>query len=222
MKLIGITMRRDNNNKWKEKRDSLSEDWLKFLSKNFQDYNFILIPNIPNKAIKLAENAGLDGLILSNGNDWGSCQERDQTELNLIEWCINLKKPILGVCRGFQVLNKYFGGKINKDVHKLTNFSHAGSIHKIKILNQNIYHNNFTNEFLVNSFHNQGVFEMDLGKDLIPFAKSDNLIEGFFHKNEPILGIQWHPEREITNEQFDLNLFRRLFENNLNLRTFKK
>ena len=47
-------MRRDKKNKWGEIRDSLSDDWTKYLSNNFQDYIFIPIPNNPSNAIKFA------------------------------------------------------------------------------------------------------------------------------------------------------------------------
>ncbi len=207
-------MRRDNNNKWGEIRDSLSEDWTKYLSDNFQEYNFIPIPNNPSNAIKFAISTEIEGLILSNGNDWGSCPERDQTEMDLIKWCRSFGKPILGVCRGFQILNKYFGGELKKDLTNHTKNQHAGSIHKIQIIDKNFSLNNLS-EFRVNSFHNQGVLAIDLADNLVPFAISENIIEGFYHINEPIIGIQWHPERNNIEEEFDKNLFKKLFANNI-------
>ena len=74
---------------------------------------------------------------------------------------------------------------------------------------------NTKNEFQVNSFHNQGITTSDLARDLIAFAKSGNIIEGFYHKNESIIGIQWHPERKNFEKSFDINLFRILFEKNI-------
>ena len=83
MKSIGITMRRDHDNKWRENRDSISEDWIKYLSNFLQDYKFIPIPNDPENALKIVSEFKIDGLILSNGNNWGSCLERDKTEIIL-------------------------------------------------------------------------------------------------------------------------------------------
>ena len=64
-------------------------------------------------------------------------------------------------------------------------------------------------------FHNEGVLEEDLAKDLIPFAKVENLIEGFYHNDESIIGIQWHPERNNTEKQFDIDLIKMLFDEKL-------
>ncbi len=208
-------MRRDADNKWRENRDSLSEDWTNYLSENFIDYKFIPLPNNPKSIIKLVSNIKIDGLILSNGNDWGSCEARDKTELQLINWCREYNLPVLGICRGFQVINKYFGGEIKKDLAKHTNISHAGTIHSVKIINPEKFPNNIQDELIVNSFHNEGIIEEDLANDLIPFAKSNNVVEGFFHKTENILGIQWHPERSKMNLNFNKNLFELLFENKI-------
>ncbi len=208
-------MRRENDNQWKENRDSLSKDWTKYLSNNFHNYIFIPIPNCPNNSIKLANNLNLDGILLSNGNDWGSCLDRDNTEINLIEWCRNQNKPIFGVCRGFQVLNKYFGGQIKKNLKIFTNYRHAGGKHKINIVDKKVLGRNIKGDLLVNSFHNEGVLEEDLAKDLIPFAKVENLIEGFYHNDESIIGIQWHPERNNTEKQFDIDLIKMLFDEKL-------
>ena len=212
MKLIGITMRRDNDNKWRENRDSISEDWVKYLSNFLQDYKFIPIPNDSENALKIVSAFDIDGLILSNGNDWGSCIERDKTEITLIEWCRKFRKPILGICRGFQVLNQYFGGKLQKDLTKITSDSHAGAKHKIQIIDKKIISNSLKKEFFVNSYHNEGVISFELAKNLVPFAKAKNIIEGFYHYKEPIIGIQWHIERDNFEKEFDKHLLNILFK----------
>ena len=60
------------------------------------------IPNIPDNVQKLASYMKLEGLVLSNGNDWGSCDERDKTEINLINWCREFKNPLSGFVEVFK------------------------------------------------------------------------------------------------------------------------
>ncbi len=210
MKLIGITMRRSFENKWSEPRDTISKDWIDFISHNFPETCLIPIPNNKIFALNLVSKLDLDGLILSNGNDWGTCIERDDNEINLIKWFRKKNKPILGICRGFQVINKYFGGNI-KNLSEISSFSHAGSDHNIRLIDEKFSMNKKYLEFKVNSFHNEGIGVNDLARNLKPFAISSNIVEGFYIPEEKIIGIQWHPERKNFNKDFDLHLFNILF-----------
>ena len=103
IKRIGLTMRITETSGYKETRDAISHDWISYLG-HFPGMLVVLLPNIGKKANALIEAFGLDGLILTNGNDIGAAPIRDETELSLVETAIKTNLPVLGVCRGFQFL----------------------------------------------------------------------------------------------------------------------
>lgn len=160
--------------------------------------------------------AEMDALILQGGLDvfpglYGETPEvsrfeyneaHDRYELSLIEAFIRERKPILGICRGFQLLNVYFGGTLFQDLEKSNHRSHFSE----ELAHQNHHEVSFVpNGVLAQSYavgtgkivsvHHQGV--KTLGDGLLVEARSvhDGLIEAFSHNGEPfILGVQWHPE----------------------------
>ena len=201
IKKIGITLRVEHIEKYNEKRDAISHDWVKFLetSNTFP----IFIPNTLKDTKHFLKTMNLDGIILSGGDNKGDDIERDNTEKEIIELAIKEKIPILGICRGMQVLNDFFGGGL-----VLSNDSdHVAKRHEIKLIDTNSREIFQSEKIEVNSFHNNLIKKEILGDDLRVFAVSetDNTIEGFYHKNLPIVGVMWHPERE-QNPQNELKL----------------
>lgn len=117
--------------------------------------------------------------------------KRDALEKELFEQAIQNKIPILAICRGFQYVNALLGGKASK----LTNLNSERSIkndHEVQLKNKKIK---------VNNFHNDGIFEKDLAKELCIVAEDieNNIIEAFYSKELRLLGLQWHPEREFED-----------------------
>lgn len=193
---IGITLRVENFEKYNEKRDAISHEWVNFIEK--MNMIPIFIPNTLKNIQEFLEELQLEGIILSGGDNIGEEPSRDRTEQILIEFGISKKIPILGICRGMQVLNNFFGG-----THKITNGNqHVSTNHEILITDEAIIKDLKSNKILVNSYHHNIISEEDLGNNLKVFALSsiDNTVEGFLHNKFPITGIMWHPERDKKSE----------------------
>jgi putative glutamine amidotransferase len=167
----------------------------------------------------------LRGVILTSGNnvcpatyheeDGGipdTSQSRDRTERLLIDAAIAAGLPILGVCRGMQILNAHFGGKLLPDLSRISSERHVASTHEIEILRPEWIDAFGCRSLRVNSFHDQGLTEAELSREFTCFAKTAaGIIEGFAHQLLPIVGIQWHPERENPAAEFDRALIEGLF-----------
>ena len=189
---IAISLRITDTVNYDEKRDALSHDWPPF----FEKLKFIpiFVPNTLAHPEKFLDSIGIDGIILSGGDNIGDFPDRDRTENILLDYGIDQKIPIFGVCRGMQLINNYFGGKILKN----DTSSHVGKIHEVDIKNPIIAKQIGTKLIKVNSFHNNIITDNDLGKGLEVFAQSvdDDTVEGFVHSHHKIIGVMWHPERD--------------------------
>lgn len=133
---------------------------------------------------------------------------RDNVELALLKHFWEAKKPIVGICRGMQLINVFFGGSLNQDLSQVVgdknaHFNPKGEealdayYHEIKISkNSNLINIIGKDSISVNSFHHQGVDR--LGEELYISAKSeDGVIEAIetTKKGQFCLGFQWHPEQ---------------------------
>lgn len=193
---IGISLRITNAKDYDEKRDSLSHDWPKLMEE--LGINIVFIPNSLKNIRSYLSELNLSGFIISGGDNIGDNVERDKTEIEMIKFAMKNKIPLFGVCRGMQIINKFFDGTISTS--KKSN--HVGKYHNINIINQNFFKFFKNKNTKVNSFHNNLIYNENLGSDLIPFAtiSEDGTVEGFFHKLFPIIGVMWHPERQATIE----------------------
>lgn len=146
-----------------------------------------------------------DGLLLSGGGDLSADlfgqqkhikssppdQRRDTEEFALIQAFCAKKKPILGICRGIQVLNVFFGGDLVQDVP-----NHNNILHEIKLMPDTFLNKLYGNEITVNSYHHQAIGRLAYGFSALAYSK-DGVIEAIMHNKLPILAVQWHPERMI-------------------------
>ena len=192
LKKIGISLRVEKIEKFNEKRDTISHDWINFLQK--LDYFPVLIPNNLTDVEDYISELKLNGIILSGGDNIGEFPERDQTENKILEYAIKNSIPVLGVCRGMQLINTFFNGTISEN----SNSGHVGKPHNIDIINPSLVNLFGHDKLEVNSFHNNLIKKDDIGDELDVFALSekDFTIEGCFHKKYPIIGVMWHPERD--------------------------
>jgi len=202
---IGITLRVETIEKYHEKRDALSQEWTKFLEKT--NSIPVFIPNTLIDTKSYLMEMQLDAIVISGGDNQGDNPERDKTEKEILEFSIKNQIPVLGICRGMQVINNFFGGsQITSD-----NSIHVGKYHQILFQDQNFVNYYNSKKITVNSFHHNLIPTNGIGNDLEIFAVSDNdsTVEGFYHKKLPIIGIMWHPEREkdIEKELKLMNIF---------------
>ncbi len=123
---------------------------------------------------------------------------RDEAELKLAEAFIKAGKPVMGICRGAQLLNVYFGGALyqhidSADLH--CSDSDFDLVHNVTSEKGSVLEGLYGEEFAVNSYHHQAV--KLLGKDLRITAaeKETGEIEAFEHEFLPVIAFQWHPER---------------------------
>jgi len=199
MKRIAITQRRDRVPNRSEVRDALDVTWSKYL---FQ-LGILPIPVCSELADTdgYIDALGIQGVILSGGNDLGQMLERDKMERRLLDHAKNANLPVLGICRGMKMMNHYFGGSL-VDVK-----GHVATRHK---LNGNWSKEHGYTE--VNSYHNQGIDEKTLAPNLTCLAQSDDgVIEAIKHETLEWYGIMWHPEREPVYSEVDQGLIKRLF-----------
>ena len=175
--------------------DFIDHYWLNYFEKKNIDY--YLVPNKKKLSKKKIEEINL--LIIPGGNDvsnsLNTSKIRNSIEINLIKICFKKNIPILGICRGAQLLNKSFGGKVKK-VKK-----HMRTRHNISFVNKEIVKKKLLN---VNSFHNDGIKKNDLSKVFKMLANDkDENVEMFISKDKKIIGTMWHPEREKNTQLLD-------------------
>ena len=135
---------------------------------------------------------------------------RDKTEEKLLEIAIEKNMPLLGICKGMQMLNVLFKGKLIKNIKKQKNdaIEHVNKNHLVTIVDDRAA-TLLGKKFEVNSYHNQGISLDFLSDELKEFAIApDEIIEGFYHPDLPIAGIQWHPERPSPDEKTNEKIIR--------------
>lgn len=132
-----------------------------------------------------------------NSGSEGIDKEMDEGQFELLDAFVKAGKPVLGVCRGCQIVNVYFGGSLYQnlptaDAHKA--ISGEDQYHGVKSVQESVMQKLYGNEFRVNSTHHQGCKQ--IGNGLFPtlFA-ADGVVEALEHKQLPVLAVQWHPER---------------------------
>lgn len=182
--------------------------------------NFIRkMPAIPLTTLTPGDLSHCDALLLPGGGDitpafFGELNtgsrnidtELDILQFQALEFSLRRNMPVLGICKGMQLINVALGGTIIQDMPDSTlhRYQNGDQFHPTTIAADSCLHNLYGNEAIVNSAHHQCIGK--LGNDLHPiqWCTSDHCVEALVHKTRPILGLQWHPERlklpEISGE----------------------
>lgn len=163
----------------------------------------------------------LDGLVLQGGSDvcprtygeeplkpeWNGDEIRDAYEIALMKSFMNQKKPVLGICRGAQLINVGLGGSLYQDIETQIpkSLNHRNweiydqNFHEIRFENNSLltelYPSNVMRTAKVNTVHHQSIKK--LGRDLKIEATSpvDNVVEAIKYTGDTfVYAVQWHPE----------------------------
>lgn len=150
-----------------------------------------------------------DGLLLPGGGDIspilyhrknrGSrdiCITEDIVQILLFHRFLEQKKPILGICKGMQLINVALGGNLIQDLptHRLHAYNEEDRYHITKALSGSILHSLYGNECITNSAHHQAINKLGDNLRITQYAH-DGVAEAIEHDSLPIIGVQWHPER---------------------------
>jgi putative glutamine amidotransferase len=179
---IGITQRRICATPETWARDALDAHWNEWLASQWGNGRFLAIPNFedPTRAVRHVEDWGIDLLILSGGEDVGTSPVRDAVERALLGHARAQHLPVLGVCRGMQLMHTFGGGVL------VRKFGHAGASHELQGLRQG--------HGTVNSWH-RWCIESAAPHWLALARAPDGTVEAMQHAELPWLGVMWHPER---------------------------
>ena len=203
---IGITLRNSPANGYDEDRDALARDWFTLFVTLGWHTNWILLPNLGTNTASYAIDRGVNALILSGGDDLGNDLLRDSSEFALLETASAFSWPVLGVCRGMQMIQCFAGGQ----VEPLDPNVHVANLHPILIGNKRLPWAPEVTELNVNSFHQKGV--KSPASALEPLAWASECCEAFCHRQLPWVGVMWHPERDAELMAENRALFKWLFE----------
>ncbi len=217
--LIVVSQRVTYDAPRKTYRDALDQRYIPY----FERFNILPLPfsNFSTRFEDYFKTFPIQGIILTGGEDihsylYGERQrytidswpQRDTTEINLIAHGIKNNLPILGICRGIQMLNVYFHGKLIQDIPQQLPHAqdHMNTAHEVRLLEERVERYLETKIFPVNSYHHQAITHETLAPELHAFACTGEVIEGVYHPHYKIAGIQWHPEREGSTPAIDAKL----------------
>jgi len=161
--------------------DALESDWHAWFSTHWKTVQYLAIPNFGDAEMtrNFISAWGLNAFILSGGGDAEGPVERVVTEMCLLAHAREFHLPVMGVCRGMQVLHQASGGKLVRAVN------HVNTTHTVLTA---------STRARVNSWHAFGIDV--LAPDWRGLATADDgSFEAIQHLELPWFGVMWHPER---------------------------
>lgn len=155
---------------------------------------------------------GCDMLLLPGGGDitpafFGQTNIGSQSidtpldilQLQALDYFVKEKKPVLGICKGIQLINVHFGGTLTQHIETAESHRYVGHDQQHYVYHSGLCRDDFFYQLygtgtLVNSAHHQAIDKP--GHSLLVTCRAkDQVIEGIMHCSLPIIGVQWHPER---------------------------
>jgi len=201
----------------------MENDMARYLSK--ENILPVLIPDVADEYLEPIIHE-MDGFVFQGGTDlapasfgeepiengrWKGDPQRDAYELKLLEKAMHTGRPILGICRGMQLMNVYFGGTlyqdtktqrpevlVHRDAEQYDHIAHDITFTKDKILAK-IYRDDPASK--VNSIHHQSIKNLGHNLEVLAECPDDDIIEAIGYTKAPegwVMGVQWHPEFSHT------------------------
>ena len=210
--LIGVTQRVVDVSNRGERRDALDQAWTVFL--HACGLEILPLPNRHPDIVEYVKDSRIMGCLLTGGNNLSEAKsekrqssdvfpERDETEKALVEYATEIGLPVLGVCRGMQMLNIIHGGIVS-EIKGHANTRHA-------IMSFAAGEKQFSFDSTVNSYHDWAVTLDNLAPNCDALYVTDNCVEVMHHNSLPHLGVMWHPERNKPFSKYDLKNVRQFF-----------
>ena len=197
MKKVGITQRVSVIREYGERRDCLDQAWPRFLAAC--GLTPLALPNVIEVAMALCADADVTGLVLTGGNDLatlgGDAPERDATENALLDVAESRGLPVLGVCRGMQVVQQRCAIPLRRV---------EGHVMRHQVIRVD------DKPTEVNSYHRFAAFESRPPLNIWAVA-DDGVVKAIRHEARSTTGIMWHPERMRPFAARDISLFRQVF-----------
>jgi putative glutamine amidotransferase len=146
----------------------------------------------------------------------GLDKNRDQLEFNLLDQAVKRQIPVMGICRGSQLINVYFKGTLYKNIKDF--YAEKPNRHSIFPVKKAFVREGSkmagilrVNEIMVNSIHNQAVKKPGVGIDIVA-KESNDVVQAIESDQHPfIIGVQWHPEYLVQKK-----IHRRIFKSLIN------
>ncbi|MDE6883593.1 MAG: gamma-glutamyl-gamma-aminobutyrate hydrolase family protein [Lachnospiraceae bacterium] len=134
-----------------------------------------------------------------NHGSRGIDTELDILQMQALDSFLRQGKPVLGICKGIQIINVALGGTLIQHIPTAVSHQWNGADQHHQVYHSSLSRTDFFYQLYglsapVNSAHHQALDQ--LGKDLLPVCRAgDNIIEGIQHAILPVIAVQWHPER---------------------------
>ncbi len=193
----------------------------------------VIIPTLDNEEVIDEQLNLIDGLILSGGSDLNPIYfgedfkdkmgvispERDKSEMIILEKFMKTDKPVLGICRGHQILNVFYGGTLYQDLsyYKGDVLKHRQDlhpeleVHKVKIKEGSMLHSLYGDSVMTNSFHHQSLNKIGNGFKVVA-ETADGIVEAIEKDGDRFcMGIQWHPEMMVARGNKNMEKIFKLF-----------
>ncbi len=163
-------------------------------------------------SLDISQAKDCDALLLPGGGDIDPARygqtlagseepdlQRDAAELHLVSDFTSWGKPILGICRGIQMINVALGGELIQDIPTAAEHRHDPVIgdrtHKVTAEENSFLFSLYGGEFSVNSAHHQALGRIAPGLRVVARSERDGIVEAVEWPEKRIYGVQWHPER---------------------------
>lgn len=132
--------------------------------------------------------------------------ELDILQLRAFQYGLNQKLPMLGICKGMQLINVAFGGTLIQDLATASIHTHSSHdiYHDTVISPYSYLHTLYGDHIITNSRHHQAIDKLGNQLLAVQHCPHDQCIEAIEHTKYPVFGVQWHPER-LESDKTDIS-----------------